>query len=727
MSIQVDDSKKIFTLQTKNTTYQMKVGPFDYLYHLYYGKKIENQDLSYLLYDGPSDYAPYPHDATNRTGSLTLMSQEFPTVGTGDLGSVALDLTNADGTHVVDLKFKDYQIMAGKYDLESLPSFYAGDDAVQTLKITLVDTLSRVEVDLFYGVFAAKDVITRSVRLSNLGEHHLRINKIQSMSLDLLSGQYDVIHFHGRWAGERNFERLPLSHNTLQFGSNYGVSSAKENPGFLVTAKDTTETAGDCYGFNLVYSGNFRATAEQGTLGQSRVTLGLGDEQFGWRLEPGEMFEAPEAVLSFSACGLTELSHHFHDLVRENLCRSKYAQTLRPVLINNWEATYFDFTGKKLLQIANAAKDIGANMFVLDDGWFGQRSDDNSSLGDWYVNEDKLGCSLNDLVTKINDLGLEFGIWFEPEMVSEDSDLYRAHPDWALNFPQRQPLLTRNQLVLDMSNPDVRDYLFDRIATILESANVSYIKWDMNRPITDWYAADLTDNRQGELQHRYVLGLYELLDRIIRKFPDVMIEGCSSGGARFDLGMLAYTPQIWTSDNTDAINRLTIQYGTSFFYPLSTMGAHVSASPNHQVGRITPFEMRAAVAMAGTYGYELDVTKMSQPEKEQAKSATDFYKRIQPLTFKGDYYRLISPQADNDLVAWQIVAKDKSESLVTIVATDVLGNQPFFYLKLRGLQADAKYQVDGKVYSGATLLNAGLKLKQLKGNYPSQQIYLQKI
>lgn len=726
MAILINDDKKLFTLQTRNSTYQMKVGEFGYLYHLYYGKRIDHQDLSYLLYNGPSHFTPYPYESKNRVGSLTLMPQEFPTVGTGDLGSVALDVENADGTRIIDLKYKGYEVLAGKYSLTELPSFYSHNNDAQTLKITLVDVISDIEVELYYGVFEDKDVITRAVVISNLSENAIQLKKTQSLSLDLISGQYDLIHFHGRWADERNFERVSLTHNVTTFGSDYGISSAKENPGFILLNKDTTEETGDCYGFNLVYSGNFQATAELGTLEQSRVTLGLGDNEFSWQLDPGAMFEVPEAVMSFSSTGLTQLSHNFHDAIRENLCRSKYINGPRPVLINNWEATYFDFTGKKLLEIATAAKDIGADLFVMDDGWFGKRSDDNSSLGDWFVNEQKLGCSLNELVTKINALGMEFGIWFEPEMVNEDSELYNAHPDWVLNFPHRRPLLSRGQMVLDMSKEAVQNYLFDRISGVLDSANVSYIKWDMSRPITEWYSKDLTDSRQGELQHRYVLGLYKLLGRLTRRYPDVLFEGCSSGGARFDLGMLAYEPQIWTSDNTDAINRLKIQYGTSFFYPISTMGSHVSASPNHQNGRVTPFETRANVAMAGTFGYELDVTKMSDADKKQAKAYTDFYKKVQEMTFEGDYYRLVSPfDRDNDAVAWQIVAKDQSKSLVTIVATDVVGNPPFVYIKLRGLKSNAKYKIKDNIYSGDALMNAGLKLMQPKGNYPSEQIYIE--
>ncbi len=724
MTILINDDKKLFTLQTRNTTYQMKVGDFDYLYHLYYGKRVDHQDMSYLLYDGPSHFAPYPYESENRGGSLTLMSQEFPTVGTGDLGSVALDIENADGTHVVNLKYKDYEIFDGKYSLAELPSFFSKGNDAKTLKITLVDVASDVEVELYYGVFEDKDVITRAVRISNLGVGSIQIHKAQSMSLDIVAGQYDLIHFHGRWASERNVERLPITHNVTTLGSDYGVSSAKENPGFIVAGKSTTEMTGDCFGFNLVYSGNFQATAERGTLGQNRVTLGLGDNQFSWRLEPGALFETPEAVMSFSSAGLTQLSHNFHNIIRENLCHSKYVNSPRPVLINNWEATYFDFTGKKLLQIAKSARDIGANMLVMDDGWFGERSDDTSSLGDWFVNEQKLGYTLNQLVQKVNNLGMEFGIWFEPEMVNEKSELYVNHPNWALNFPNQKPLLGRGQLVLDMSKKEVQEYLFERISDVLDSANISYVKWDMNRPITDWYSKDLSSGRQGELQHRYVLGLYKVLGALTRRYPDVLFEGCSSGGARFDLGMLAYEPQIWTSDNSDAINRLDIQYGTSFFYPLSTMGSHVSASPNHQNGRITSFETRANVAMAGTFGYELDVTKMSQAEKQQAKTATDFYKKVQELTFTGDYYRL---HHSDDIVSWQIVAKDKSESLVTVVATDVVGNPPFVYIKLRGLDDNSRYLIGEKVYGGDALMNAGLKLPPFKGNYPSTRIYLKKV
>ncbi|MDR2977280.1 MAG: alpha-galactosidase [Streptococcaceae bacterium] len=728
MTIILDKSANVFTLQSKHSTYQMKVGKLGNLLHTYYGARLSAQDLSYLLFDGENHFAPYPSEFSNRRGSLDILSQEFPTAGTGDLRSLGLLLENADGSRVLDLRFVEVKLLPGKYALESLPAFFAAsdDEKVESLEITLRDELSQVEIQLLYAVFEDKDVITRALRVKNLGEQAVRIKKAQSLVLDFHSGDFDLIHFQGRWAMERQFERQALTHSTTSFGSNYGVSGNRQNPGFLLADKATTEDFGDCYGFNLLYSGNWTATAEKSSLGQNRVTLGLGDADFSWQLLPGESFEAPEALLSFSNQGFTGLSHNFHDMVRENLCLSKYSRTARPVLLNNWEATYFDFDGEKLLEIAASAKEIGADLLVLDDGWFGNRFDDNRALGDWHVNEEKLGMSMGELARRVNEAGLKFGIWFEPEMVSEDSDLYRLHPDWTLNFPDRKPLLGRNQLNLDLSKKLVRVYLFEVISKLLDSAEISYLKWDMNRPISDWYSSGLDREHQGELQHRYVLGLYELLSSLTTRYPDVLFEGCASSGARFDLGMLVYQPQIWTSDNTDAVNRLKIQYGTSFFYPLSTMGAHVSAVPNHQTGRETPLETRANVAMAGSYGYELDPTKLTEAEKAQTLVLTERYKDYQELIFSGDYYRLSSP-FDSELTAWQIVAKDLSESLLTLVATNAEGNPPFNYLKLKGLDATALYEVEDHKYFGSVLMNAGLRLAQSRADYSSQQIYIRKV
>ncbi|MEY8458845.1 alpha-galactosidase [Lactococcus ileimucosae] len=726
MAIIVNEEKGIFALETQNSLYQMQIGKFGHLFHMYYGEKMVPQDLSYLLFDGQANFTPYPYESNNRSDSLDFLPQEYPTSGTGDLRSVALDIENEDGTHVVDLRFKTFELMSGKYRLESLPSFFAkADEKVETLKIILFDKISNIEVELYYGVFEDRDVITRASRITNLGTASITIRKAQSLTLDFHTGQFDLIHFHGKWAMERQFERLPIRHSTHCFGSNHGVSSNRQNPGFIIADKNTTETSGACYGFNLVYSGNFTATAEQSSLELSRITLGLGDSTFSWRLVTGDAFETPEAILSYSSQGFERISQNFHDVIRQNLSRSKFTNTSRPVLINNWEATYFDFTGEKLLDIAQSATEIGVDLLVMDDGWFANRFDDNRSLGDWYVNEEKLGMPLKDFVHKINDLGLKFGLWIEPEMVSEESELYRAHPEWALNFPHRKPLMGRNQLVLDMSKPEVIEYLFDCLTSIFDQANIEYVKWDMNRPITDWFSKDLVNGRQGELQHRYILGLYDLLERLTSRYPNVCFEGCASGGARFDLGMLYYQPQIWTSDNTDAINRLKIQYGTSFFYPISSMGAHVAVSPSHSNGRITTLKTRALTAAVGTFGYELDLTKMTNDEKAEALDYTKAYKAYQKLIFSGDYYRLENP-FDTECSSWQIVSKDKSESLLTFVATNVTGYPPAFYLKAKGLDKSALYLVEGQEYYGSVLMNIGIKLPKLTGVYPSVQYYIKK-
>ncbi|GAB2026857.1 alpha-galactosidase [Lactovum odontotermitis] len=728
MPVILDSLNQVFTLQTEHSTYQMKVGKFGNLLHSYYGSKVTPQDLSYLLFNGECHFAPYPYQFENRRGSLDIQTQEFPTAGTGDLRLLGLDLGNEDGTHVADLRFVKAEKNAGKYALRTLPAFFAAEsEDVESLEILLRDEVSKLEVQLFYAVFSDKDVITRAVNVKNLGSQKIALKRVQSLVLDFPAGDFDLIHFQGRWAMERQFEKQPVTHSVTSFGSNYGVSGNRQNPGFLLAEKACTEEFGNCYGFNLVYSGNWTATAEKSALGLNRVTLGLGDANFGWELAPGESFESPEAVMSFSDQGFSELSHHFHDLTRENLCRSTYSRAARPVLINNWEATYFDFTGEKLVRLASSAKEIGADLLVMDDGWFGRRCDDNRALGDWTVNEEKLGMSLGELAERVKAEGLKFGIWLEPEMVSKDSDLYRQHPDWVLRFPEREPLLGRNQLNLDLSKEEVRDYLFEAITAVLDSADISYVKWDMNRPLSDWYTSTLPASRQGELQHRYVLGLYALLDALTARYPEILFEACASGGARFDLGMLAYQPQIWTSDNTDAVNRLKIQYGTSFFYPLSTMGSHVSVVPNHQNGRLTPLKTRAHVAMAGTYGYELDATKLTAAEKEQALALTCTYKNYQQLIFSGDYYRLSSPFSTSNLTAWQIVSKDKSESLLTLVATDAEGNPPFNYLRLRGLDDAALYEVEGTHLSGDVLMRAGLKLPQSQTVYGSQQIYIRKM
>lgn len=727
MSIIINEENRAFTLQTKNTTYQMKVGDFGYLLHTYYGEKLNTEDMSYLLYEGESYYTVNPYDSRDRTRSLEVLPQEYSTRGNGDLRSVSLEIMNQDGTYVCDLKFKSVQLINDRLSLETLPTCFAmQNEIVNGLIVTLEDQYSKIEVELLYSVYEEKDIITRAAKIINNGKNNIKIKKAQSINLDFVTGDFDIIHFQGRWSAERTFERLPLKHNRITISSNYGTTSHAQNPGIILCDQSATEEFGNCYGVNLVYSGNFRAEVEKTSIEQTRFTLGVGDESFCWNLEQGQFFETPEAVLSYSHSGLGGLSRNFHKLVRNNVCKSKFNNMERPVLLNSWETTLYDFSTEKLVQLAKDARKVGVNLLVMDDGWFGNRFDDNRALGDWTVNETKLGTSFEQLVKSVNQEGLDFGIWFEPEMVSEDSDFYEKHPEWVLKFPVRKPLLGRNQLVLDMSNPEVVDELYSSISKILDSSNVKYLKWDMNRPLADWYSPFLSSDRQGELQHRYILGLYNLLERLTSAYPDVLFEGCSAGGARFDLGMLVYQPQIWASDNTDPINRLKIQHGTSFFYPLSTIGAHITSVPSGANGRTTPLKTRAHVAMAGTFGYEMNIATLNEIEQKECLNYTNFYKKNQELIFNGDYYRLSNPNI-LDYTAWQIVSEDKLTSLVTVVFTDVTAYSPFIYLKLHGLKSNDKYTINNKLYFGSSLMNAGLKVKQPRGNYPSCQFLLTKV
>ncbi|MDR1948648.1 MAG: alpha-galactosidase, partial [Spirochaetaceae bacterium] len=608
-----DKNSQTFTLHTKNTTYQFGVGKYGFLLHYYYGSRVEDQDMQYLIHSIDRGFSGNPYDAgADRAFSPDTLPLEYPAAGAGDYRLAAIGVINGDGSRALDLRYQGYEILKGKYGIEGMPALYeeSGGEA-ETLAVTLADPVSALEVKLLYGVFPDTDSITRTVVITNRGEGDIRLTRAMSMSLDFLYGDFDLIHFHGKHAMEREFERVPVMHGIQTLSSLRGTSSHQHNPGLILCGRDTTEAQGFCFGLNLVYSGSFTAGVEKDQIGLTRVSIGPGGPDFCRLLRRGESFAAPEAVLSLSLSGFAELSHHFHRLYRHNLCRGAYKLSGRPVLINNWEATYFDFDGEKLINIAGQAVDLGLDMLVMDDGWFGSRDNDTRGLGDWFVNEAKLKTSLKNLVEEVNRLGLKFGIWFEPEMVNEDSALYREHPDWVLRIPSRNPVRSRYQLVLDMSREAVRNYLYDSICAVLDSANIEYVKWDMNRSISDWYSPLLSAGQQGELPHRYVLGLYELLGRITTRYPRILFEGCSGGGGRFDPGMLYYHPQIWCSDNTDAIERLKIQYGTSFFYPISTVGSHVSAVPNHQTGRTTPMETRGIVAMSGSFGLELDPAKMT--------------------------------------------------------------------------------------------------------------------
>ena len=730
MAIIMNQAEQVFTLQTKRTTYQMKAGDYGILLHLYYGARVEDCTMDYLLHRKDVGFSGNPYEAgEDRTFSLDTLPQEFPSYGVGDYRNNCVGVCQADGTRAADFRYVSWEIREGAHNNPGLPCLFDEDETAETLVIFLEDAASSLKLELYYVVFADRDVIARSARITNGGKEAVRLEKMMSACLELPNGSWEAIHFHGRHAMERRLERLPLMHGTMEVGSRRGTSSHQHNPGVILCSPDATEEHGGCYGLSLIYSGSFSMEIEMDQMDSVRAVCGINPEFFEYRLEPGEAFDTPQLMMTYSGSGLGRMSANFHSIIRHNLCRGKYKFARRPVLINNWEATYFDFNEEKILSIARQASELGIEMLVLDDGWFGSRDSDNAGLGDWCVNTDKLKGGLTDLVTGINGLGMKFGIWIEPEMVNEDSRLYREHPDWALTIPGRKPCRSRNQLVLDMSRSEVRDYVFDSIAAVLKSANVEYVKWDMNRSICDVYSAVLPKERQGEVYHRYVLGIYDLMERFTSSFPNILFEGCSGGGGRFDPAILYYSPQIWCSDDTDGIERLEIQYGTSFFYPISAVGSHVSAIPNHQTGRRTPLATRGVVAMAGSFGYEMDLNLLTEDEKEAVKAQVEDYKKYYDLIHNGDYYRLTSPQGDSGFTAWQFVSGDKTRTLLNLVITHVRANAPDLWFKLRGLDPEKRYRLEenGRIYSGSALMNAGISIPMIMGDYPAVQMVLTEV
>ena len=622
-------------------------------------------------------------------------------------------MENEDGSRVFCGKVSRFDIEPKKHLLKGMPSLRAGDqDTVQTLTICLQDEVSGLQADLIYGVFEEKDVITRSVLLSNNGSRPVRINRLMSATLDFMDSDYDLIYFAGRHTMEREEVRIPVERGLHAIGSSRGSSSHQYNPSLILCEKNAGEEQGCCYGFSLIYSGNFLMEAEKDQYSQLRINAGINPRGFSWLLNPGDCLESPELVLAFTAQGFTALSHLYHDVFRDNLCRSPYVKKPRPVVINSWEAAYFDFDEKKLLDIAKSSLQMGVDLFVLDDGWFGKRDNDCCSLGDWSVNQDKLPDGLNGLSQRIHDMGLSFGLWIEPEMVSEDSDLYRSHPDWCLRAPHRPAVRGRYQLVLDLSRADVCGYLIEAINKLLSEAQIEYIKWDMNRSLSEAWSALLDRGHQGEVYHRYVLGLYHIMDQVILTHPDIIFCGCSGGGGRYDPAMYYYQPQIWCSDNTDAISRLKIQYGTSFFYPMSALESHVSICPNHQTGRTVSLKTRGITAMDGILGYELDSTRLSGEEREECRRQVETYKHFEDLVLTGDYYRLSSPYANPYFTAWQFVSRDQKRSVVSLVLTDKESNDAQRFVKLRGLSPKGRYRIKGQeqIFSGALLMNAGLPI-----------------
>ena len=724
MAIIVDEKTGLFQLITDNTEYQMKADKYGVLKHLWYGEKT-GCDMEYLQSYPDVGFSGNIYDAGNdRTYSLDTLPLEYACDGVGDYRVTGAAAVHSDGSCALDLRYKSYHISKGKYSIKGLPAVYADVSESETLEIVLKDKYSDIEVTLRYGVLPKLDIITRCASVANNTNEPVILTKAASLCLDIPHGEWEWVHFHGRHAMERLTERMPLCHGIQESSSTRGTSSHHQNPTVLLCSPDCTETSGSCIGAALMYSGSFQTKIQLDQMEQVRLVMGINPELFRWELKPSEVFDTPEVIMSYSSNGMEKLSHNFHKVIREHVCRGKYKLAERPVLINNWEATYFDFNEEKILKIAEQAASLGVDMLVLDDGWFGKRDDDCSGLGDWFVSEEKLNGGLGKLAEKIKSLGMKFGLWFEPEMVSEDSDLYRSHPDWAIKIPSRNPVRSRYQLVLDMINPEVRDYLFGAISDILKNADISYIKWDMNRSICDWYTPCLSAENQGEMPHRYVLGLYELLERLTTAFPDVLFEGCSGGGGRFDAGMLYYCPQIWCSDDTDAFERTKIQYGTSFFYPVSAIGSHVSAVPNHQTGRITPIETRAVTAMAGSFGYELDLNTLSHDEKQEVKEQIVRFKKDGPLIHNGLYYRL-SDSLNDKYAMWGFVSEDKKEVLVHGVIFRTEPNRTQYLVKLRGLLPDTNYRLaeNGEVYKGSALMNGGILLPKSWGDYASIEMH----
>ncbi len=725
MAIIYNEGAKTITLQTKNTTYQMKIGNLDYLLHLYYGSSVPDIDMSYQIKQYDRGFSGNPYESRNaRTFSLDAQPQEFSTQQQGDFRTTSIEVVNSDGSYSYHGKTAGYKITSGKYQLDTLPCVFARDtDTVSSLEVTLCDGASDVQVVLLYSVFEEADIITRAVKVVNRGTGSIQLKKIMSVCLDFLNGSgFDLVSLPGRYGQERQVERQPMTHHIHNIGSVRGSSSHQQNPFVILCDREATEDHGRCYGFSLMYSGNFLTEVELDQYDQLRLVMGIGPKQFVYQLAPGETFEGPEVVMAFSEHGLTGLSHLYHDFYRTNLCRSKFVSEVeRPVLINSWEAAFMDFDDVKLVKIAKAAKNMGVDLLVMDDGWFGKRDDDNSGLGDWYVNKDKIRCGLHKLVEQINALDMKFGIWFEPEMVSEDSDLYRAHPEWAMQIPGRHAVRSRNQIALDMSRREVQDYVIEKVNGILDDANIYYVKWDINRSLADIWSNALPAEKQGEVYHRYVLGLYRVMDEIILTHPDILFEGCSGGGGRYDPAMLHYYPQYWVSDNNHPIDRLKLHYGTSFVYPTCTMGAHISDS-----GKFVSLETKAVVAMCGTFGYELDATHLSKEEQEICKEQSDRFRKYQHITFKGDFYRLTDPFKVGNMTAWQHVTKDKDESLLSVVVTNLTCNGPQEYIRAKGLDPGAMYSINGskETYSGAALMSAGLPIDREVPEYSAFQFHL---
>lgn len=729
MPIIYNETNQTFHLFSSDTSYAFKVINSGHLVHLYWGKKIRNIDVQSIFNMMELQYftpSPVPVDIPI---SLDSLPQEFPTCGTSDFRNPILEARMADGSSTCVLKYLTHTIVKGKPEITDLPSTYVeNEDEATTLIVSLLDHLTGLNIDMYYTVFENLDVITRRCVIKNKGIVDISLKRALSCSVDMHNREFDMIHLTGFWARERHIKRTRLTNASICIDSKRGASGHHQNPFIALLDPYANENSGDVYAFNLVYSGNFLAQCEVDQFDQTRINIGINPFDFSWLLKPEEEFSTPEVVMVYSSQGLSKMSKTFHDLYRQRLCRGEYRDKPRPVLLNNWEATYFNFDEPTLDNLASSAQDLGIELFVLDDGWFGKRNNDDSSLGDWYVDKMKLPNGLDTLGKKINERNMKFGLWFEPEMVSPDSNLYKEHPDWCLQVSGRTCSLGRKQLILDISRQDVREKVLKMMTDILDNAPIEYVKWDMNRNMSEVGSLLLPPERQRETSHRYILGLYKMMDYLTNRYPHILFEGCACGGGRFDPGILYYMPQIWTSDNTDAVERMKIQYGTSLVYPPITMGGHVSAVPNHQVYRTTSLETRAHVAMFGNFGYELDLTALTESERKSTKKHIEIYHCVKDIFQFGDFYRLIDPFETNE-AAWMSVTKDKSRAVVSYFEVLAVPTPPITRLKLKGLDESSDYKIveTSQVIGGDTLMHVGINMPILQGDFRSMLLRLERI
>ena len=738
--IQFIEKQSLFHLTTPNSSYVIALADGEWLGHLYYGAKLTDttgMEKAFRLNEFPFSPAVNERDKVRFT---QLFPYEYSCLGTGDYREPCLSVENEYGQSGAELKFRSYEILPGKVVPEGLPHTRGSEECCDTLDLVMADDVLGLDVHLLYTVYKDLDVIVKSVRVVNRGNAPCTLTRVLSGQMNPDPSSSEVLTLHGSWGRERKITRQKLATGAVSAESLRGVSSAEDSPFLAILSEGSTGTRGEVWGMSLIYSGNFLAKAQVDQIGQLRCVIGIHPEGFSWPMSPGDEFQSPETALVYSDEGLGKMTRIYHDLYRNHLIEKRWLTQDRPVLVNNWEATMMKFDTEVLIGFAKSAKEAGIDMLVMDDGWFGHRNDDTSSLGDWFVDESKLKGGLKYLVDQVNEIGLKFGLWVEPEMVNEDSELFRAHPDWRFNLSGRKPGALRQQYVLDITRPEVWEGVYNQIKEVLSSANIAYVKWDMNRYLSDVGSMEREPGCQGQLLHRYVLALYRMQAQLLEDFPDLLLENCSSGGARFDAGMLFYSPQIWTSDDTDAIERLSIQEGTALVFPVSTMGAHVSVSPNMQTGRVVPFNTRAKVAMCGTFGYEMDIRNMDPEEKAQIPKQVELFRKIHPVNREGDYYRIASFRENHIYDCWMVVKKDQTLAYMTYVQVLAQPNRPGVRVCMQGLDPNAMYdvtcdykgamaahngemelgpQTSGKLgqYRGDTLMKAGIIVPRVRGDY----------